>query len=49
MKGLDAIRPKLGELKPGEMVFIHGRRLADPAPKEQADLVRKYCSKLGLR
>jgi hypothetical protein len=39
----------LGELKAGEMVFIHGGRLADPAPKEQADLVREYCIKLGLR
>jgi hypothetical protein len=49
VKGLDAIKPKLGELKPGEWVFIGGRQLTDRPPQEQADLVREYCNKLGLR
>jgi acetyl esterase/lipase len=49
VKGLDAIKPKLGELKPGEWVFIGGRQLTDRPPQEQADLVRQYCNKLGLR
>ena len=49
VKGLDAIRPKLDELKRGEYVFVHGRRLAAPAPKEQAKAVAEYCRKIGLK
>jgi hypothetical protein len=48
VKGLDAIKPKLEEVKAGEMVFIHGKRMAAPPPPEQAKLVREYCRKLGL-
>ena len=49
VKGLDAIKPKLEELKAGEMVFVQGRRLAAPPPKDQADLVREHCRKIGLQ
>jgi len=49
VKGFDAIKPKLAELKAGEMVFVHGERLAAPPPKDQADQVREYCRKAGLQ
>jgi acetyl esterase/lipase len=47
-KGIDAIKPKLDELKRGEMVFPCGRRLADQAPEGPASEIREYCQKLGL-
>jgi hypothetical protein len=49
VKGLDAIKPKLDELKKGQHVFVHGRRLAAPAPEDQAKAVADYCRKIGLR
>jgi len=48
VKGLDAMTPKLDELKAGEMVFVHGKRLAARPPKDEADLVREHCRKIGL-
>lgn len=48
VKGIDAIKPKLDELKAGETVSPCGRRLADRAPDEPATEIRKYCQKLGL-
>lgn len=48
VKGIDAIQPKLDELKAGESVFPCGRRLADQAPEEPAEEIRTYCRKLGL-
>ena len=48
VKGIDAIKPKLDELKAGEMVFPCGRRLADQAPEGPAEEIRTYCRKLGL-
>lgn len=48
VKGIDAIKPMLEELKVGEMVFIHGKRLAAPPPDGQAALIRGYCKKVGL-
>ena len=48
VKGLDAIKPKLVELKAGEMVLPCGRRHPDQAPDGPAKEIRKYCQKLGL-
>jgi hypothetical protein len=48
VKGIDAIKPKLDELKPGEMVFPCGRRLPDVAPQEPAKAIKDHCHKLGL-
>jgi hypothetical protein len=48
VKGLDAIKPKLRELKAAEMVFPSGRRLPDQAPVGPANEIRECCQKLGL-
>jgi hypothetical protein len=48
VKGIDAIKPKLDELKPSEMVFPCGRHLPDAAPKEPAKAIRDHCQKIGL-
>jgi hypothetical protein len=48
VKGIEAIKPKLDELKVGEIISIHGKRLATPPPHEQAVLVQEYCRKIGL-
>ena len=49
VKGIDAIKSKLDELKPGEEVFLSGRKLLTQSPKEQADLLHQYCQKIGLK
>lgn len=49
VKGLDAIKPKLGQLKEGQSIFVHGRRLAAPAPVDQSKAVADYCRKIGLK
>lgn len=48
-KGIDAIKPKLDELKPGEEVFVVGKRLTEPPPKDQAAPVVEYGKKIGLK
>jgi dienelactone hydrolase len=48
VKGIDAIKPKLAELKAREMVFPCGRRLPDQAPQEPAKAIKDYCQKIGL-
>jgi hypothetical protein len=49
VKGLDAIKPMLDELKEGQSIFVHGRRLAAPAPVDQSKAVAEYCRKIGLK
>jgi hypothetical protein len=49
VQGLDAIKPKPDELKAGVMVFMRDKRLAAGPPKDQADLVREHCRKIGLQ
>ena len=49
VKEIDAIKVKLVELKPGEEVFLSGKKLLTQTPKEQADLLREYCQKIGLK
>ena len=49
VKGFKAIKPKLDQLKKGESVFVHGRRLAARAPAASGKLVREYCRKIGLK
>ena len=49
VKGIEAIKPKLEQLKPGEYVFLRGRRLNGPAPENQAKAVAEYCRTIGLK
>ena len=49
VKGVDAIKFELVELKPGEEVFLSGKKLLTEPPKEQVDLLRQYCEKIGLK
>ena len=49
VKGIDAIKLKLVELKSGEEVFLSGKKLLTEPPKEQADLLHEYCEKIGLK
>jgi beta-glucanase (GH16 family) len=49
VKGLDAIKPKLDQLKQGQYVFVHARRLAAPAPDNRAKAIAEYCRKIGLQ
>ena len=49
VKGIDAIKPKLDELKPGQEVFLSGKKLLTQPPKEQAAPVVEYGKKIGLK
>ncbi len=48
VKGIDAVRPKLAELKKGETVVPCGRRLTDQAPGMPRKELKKYSQELGL-
>ena len=48
VKGIEAIKPRLDELKAGESVFIHGQ-LPEQRPAEQGREVAAYCKKIGLK
>ena len=47
--GFDAIKSKLDELKPGQEVFLSGKKLLTKPPKEQAAPVVEYGKKIGLK
>jgi hypothetical protein len=49
VKGFDAIKGQLDQLKKGESVFIHGRRLGEQAANEPAKAAANYCEKIGLK
>lgn len=49
VKGLDAIKSKLDELKEGQLVFLRGRHLSERAREDQAKAVAEYCRKIGLK
>lgn len=49
VKGFEAIKPKLDELKPGEMVIISGTRKTGVPPRDQVSQVREYCKRIGLK
>ncbi len=49
VKGIDAIKPKLDELKPGQDVFVVGKKLMEPPSKDQAAPVVEYGKKIGLK
>ena len=49
VKGIDAIKSKLDELKPGQEVFLSGNKLLTKPPKEQAAPVVEYGKKIGLK
>ena len=48
VKGFEAVKPKLDQLKRGEAVSLHGRRLTEKAPAEEADMITDYSEKIGL-
>jgi hypothetical protein len=48
VKGVEAIKPGLDELKPGQRVSLHGRRRSDRAPDDPAKEVGEYGKKIGL-
>lgn len=49
VKGFEALKPKLDQLKKGEELLLHGRRLIEKAPAEEADRVTEYSEKIGLK
>lgn len=49
VKGFEAIKPQLDQLKKGESVFVHGRRLGEKPPAASAKAVIKYCEKIRLQ
>ena len=49
IRGQDAIKLKLDELKPGQEVFLSGKKLMTPPPKEQVRPVVEYGKKIGLK
>ena len=49
VKGIEAIKSKLDELKTGEMVFIRGLRLPDAPPANAGRETASYCSRIGLK
>lgn len=49
VKGLEAVKPKLDQLKKGEELFLHGRRLTEKAPAEEAEMITDYSEKIGLK
>ena len=48
VKGIEAIKPKLDELKPGQEVVVLGKNRGDTPPKDQASKVQEYGRKIGL-
>ncbi len=49
VKGLEALKPQLAQLKAGEIVTLAGRRLADEPPADAAQSLREHGRKLGLK
>ena len=48
VKGIEAIKPKLDELKPGQEVVVLGKNRGDTPPKDQVSKVQEYGKKIGL-
>jgi hypothetical protein len=48
-KGVDVVRRTLDELKPGQEVFVVGKKLAEPPPNGQATTIMEYGRKIGLK
>jgi hypothetical protein len=49
VKGINAVKPKLDELKPGQEVFLSGKQLMTQPPKDQVSPVVEYGKKIGLK
>lgn len=49
VKGIEAIKPKLNELKSGEAVSVVGKKLMEQPPKDQATEIVDYGKKIGLK
>jgi hypothetical protein len=48
LRGVDAIKSKLRELRPWQAVTITGRTINEKPPTEQTDAIVKYCDELRL-
>ena len=48
VKGIEAIKPKLDELKPGQEVVVLGKNRGDTPPKDQSSKIQEYGKKIGL-
>ena len=49
VKGLDAIKPKLNELKEGQYVTVLGRNRNERVPEDQAKAVAEHCRTIKLK
>ena len=49
VKGFEAVKPKLDQLKKGEELFLQGRRFTEITPVEEADMLTDYSEKIGLK
>ena len=49
VKEMAAIQPKLDQLRKGELIFVHGRRLGIKAPAAITKQLTEYCEKVGLK
>jgi hypothetical protein len=49
VKGINAIKPKLDELKAGQWVTFSSRKLGDKAPQNAARELAEYCRTIGLK
>lgn len=48
-RGIAAIRRTLDELKPGQEVFVVGKKLAEQPPKGHATPIMEYGKRIGLK
>ena len=49
VKGMDSIRSRLDQLKPGETISILGRRATGRPPRDAAQTIAEYCRRIGLQ
>jgi len=49
VRGIEAIQPRLDQLKAGETIVILGRRAPGRPPRDDARAVSEYCRKIGLK
>ena len=49
VRGFEAVKAKLDDLKAGQWVTVSGRREGDRPPKDAADKLADYCKRIGLK
>ena len=49
VKGIEVIKPKLDKLKPGQDVFLSGKKLLTAPPREPSDQVLEFCKKIDVK